>query len=197
MSDNTIDRNAAILQRLFFGRGNPVKHKLKCKGPNISTELPLTKTGVIQESPTIKKPHFRVGLESTLKDPKENPAPSNLQSITVTSVAMQGKLFADVDAGLDALPDVFFDSLGVINDEIEAASGGSGQISLAELLSSTQKPDERTTAKPKAKDSGQITARDLKQLGLDVDRLKDMGLTLEELNRRGLKLSDIQQILGT
>ena len=198
MPDNTIDRNAAILQRLFFGRGTAVKHKLNRKGSNVSTELPLTKAGKIQETPTAKS-HFKVGLESTLTDPKEDLAPSNLSQITITSVAMQGRLFPDLDDGLDALPDLFFNSLGVVNDEIEAANGGRSALprSLMDILGNRREPDEDIATTSGIQSTGKITARDLEQLGLDVGRLEKMGLTIEELNRRGLKLSDLQQILET
>lgn len=198
MPANTIDKNVAILQRLFFGRGNPVKHKLKRKSDNVSTQLPLTKTGSIQE-PSATKSHFKISLESTLLNPEEDPSPSNLQPITVTSVAMKGKLFANVDDGLDALPDLFFNSLGAVNDEIEA-TGGTGLAlpgGLMDILGGGQKPEKKATPGPKAQSSGKITVKDLEQLGLNVERLNEMGLSLEVLNERGLKLSDLEQILET
>jgi hypothetical protein len=198
MPANTIDRNVAILQSLFFVRGNPVKHKLNRSGDNVSTKLPLTKTGAIQDNPGTKKPYFRVGLESTLIDSGGDPAPSNLQPITVTSVAIQGRLFADLDKGLDKLPDLFFNSLGVVNDEIEAENGGGAALprSLMDILGAEPKPKKKPTSAPKTQSPGKITAKDLEQLGLDIERLEEMGLSLEVLNERGLKLSDLEQILG-
>lgn len=159
MSGNTIEGNIAILQRLFFLRGEPINHTLVRHGTDISTELPLTKTGKIQPNPTSNS-FFRVGLGTTLINPDGELAPSNMRTIDIRSVAMQGKLFHDVEDGMDKLPDLFFESLGVLNDEIENAN-------------------QRITAE----DLQQLGLNigKLQSMGLTLEVINGTGMTLEQI----------------
>lgn len=112
-------RNITVLESLFFVRGKlPAGLKLERNKCEVTTQLPLTKTGLIKVS---EKPHFEVGLGATLTDSKAELFPENYRGIIeVRSVIQKGIPFKDVDDGIDVLPDVFLDSLGGINDEIES-----------------------------------------------------------------------------
>jgi hypothetical protein len=163
-------RNITILQSLFFGRGTlPSGLKLERNKCEVATQLPLTKTGLIKVG---KKPHFEIGLGAALKDSKIELAPKSYRGIIeVRSVIQEGTPFKDIDDGIDVLPDAFLDSMGVLNDEIEASSGAVPltQDSLVGLL---VPPGLKNTL---------ITVEELRTLKGWVDVADSLDLDAEEL----------------
>lgn len=178
-----INPNLNILESLFFGRGSvPKGFKLNQRDNEIATKLLLTEEGLIKNH---KKPHFTVGLGAALLNSKNGLTLDNFETvIEIRRVCQNGVVFKNVDDGIDALPDLFMEPLGRLNDEIDSVGDKTFDFKLVF-------PKEKKV----------ITLKDLKNSGLPIIDIADkLDLTLEELveriNKNGTSLEDLAHIVS-
>lgn len=183
----------SVLRAAIFGTADsPYTSIVRDKKLHIT--IPVSQKGLVPEK-LPKTPFYQVGLCAEVLNTRELLAPNNLRPLDVISVIKKG-MPLDTDDGIDELPDIFFDSLGEINEEICIATGFDPDkaLELPELLAFRKPTNESKPKETNVTNTTQITETQLRDLGIDIESLAEKGLTVEKINTLGITLEKLQEL---